>query len=185
MRSLQETPSPPARAHRICAATPDAHAGFARLCAPQTCCVLCRLALSPALQARLGPDLAARAADEDDLGGLRVHASLGLAADGVSYDELVTYGARSFSILRSFDTRGRLVFDSADGFERAVADLVAAGKLPAAAFNADNDGAEVDQRSDRAVRPTSLPLRVLRQAFTHCSGGSHCALRSGPGAGGD
>lgn len=118
-----------------------------------------RLDLSPALQAQLGPELAARAADEDDLGGLRVHASLGLAADGSSYDKLVTYGARSFSIL---DARGRVVYDSGDAFERLIADLVAAGKLPEAAFNADNDGAEVDQRSDRAVRASPPPPLLAR-----------------------
>ncbi len=58
--------------------------------------------------------------------------------DGVSY-ALVSYGARSFSIL---DERGRRVFDSGDDFERITAEAIPEF------FNATNDKNKFDNRSD-------------------------------------
>ena len=112
-----------------------------------------RVTLSDSLKEMLGQELVTRFADPDDLGGIEIHKFLGLSEDGKSYDTLVTYGGRSFTILNA---KGQQVFDSGAEFEKKIAELVAAGKLPAAAFNADNDGAKLDQRSDRKVRAAVL-----------------------------
>lgn len=76
-----------------------------------------------------------------NLGRLNVNRTLGckvaLDADGncAAYERLYAYGARSFSILT---TDGRMVFDSANDFERIVAGKVLAGELPPQAFNANH-----------------------------------------------
>ncbi|NWG74872.1 MAG: alkaline phosphatase [Rubrivivax sp.] len=76
-----------------------------------------------------------------NLGRLTVNRTLGckvpLAASGscAVYDRLFAYGARSFSILTN---DGRMVFDSANDFERIIAGKVLAGELPAQAFNANH-----------------------------------------------
>ena len=102
---------------------------------------------SPALG--LDADLLALYANGDQLGALDIHASLGLSADGTTYDKVVAHGGRSFSILSD---KGSAVFDSGTEIEEKIAALIAEGKLPEAAFNADNDSAELDQRSDKKVR---------------------------------
>jgi hypothetical protein len=76
-----------------------------------------------------------------NLGRLTVNRTLGckvpLAANGscAAYDSLFAYGARSFSILTN---DGRMVFDSANDFERIIAGKVLAGELPPQAFNANH-----------------------------------------------
>lgn len=56
------------------------------------------------------------------------------------YDQLFTYGSRSFSI---FDSKGKLVFDSGDDFERITAELFPNN------FNSNNDeNNSFDSRSD-------------------------------------
>lgn len=76
-----------------------------------------------------------------NLGRLTVNKSLGckvpLDANGncAVYDSLFAYGARSFSILTN---DGRMVFDSANDFERIIAGKVLAGELPPQAFNANH-----------------------------------------------
>lgn len=76
-----------------------------------------------------------------NLGRLTVNKSLGckvaLDASGncAVYDRLFAYGARSFSIVT---TDGRMVFDSANDFERIIAGKVLAGELPLQAFNANH-----------------------------------------------
>lgn len=76
-----------------------------------------------------------------NLGRLTVNKTLGckvpLDANGTcaSYDRLFAYGARSFSIVTN---DGRMVFDSANDFERIIAGKVVAGDLPPQAFNANH-----------------------------------------------
>jgi hypothetical protein len=88
---------------------------------------------------------------EENLGRLRVTSTLGVsngcdpsdiainAALACEYDELFSYGARSFSI---WSEDGRRVFDSGSEFERITASLIPEG------FNASNDDNESDARSD-------------------------------------
>ena len=90
-----------------------------------------------------------------NLGRLTVNRSLGckvpLDTNGhcAAYDRLFAYGARSFSILT---TDGRMVFDSANDFERIIAGKVRAGELPPQAFNANHSsnsaGATPGQTTD-------------------------------------
>ncbi|GAA2267903.1 hypothetical protein GCM10009853_021460 [Glycomyces scopariae] len=84
-----------------------------------------------------GADLADLQADEH-LGRLKVTSTLGATEDGC-YDELYSFGGRSFSI---WSADGELVFDSGDDFEQTLAQVEAAN------FNADNEGNDVDDRSD-------------------------------------
>jgi LPXTG-motif cell wall-anchored protein len=84
-----------------------------------------------------GADLAELQADEN-LGRLKVTSTLGETADGC-YDELYSFGGRSFSI---WSADGELVFDSGAEFEETVAALEAEN------FNADNEANDFDDRSD-------------------------------------
>ncbi len=76
-----------------------------------------------------------------NLGRLTVNKTLGCkvplddAGNCAVYDRLFAYGGRSFSILT---TDGRMVFDSANDFERIIAGKVLAGELPPQAFNANH-----------------------------------------------
>lgn len=92
----------------------------------------------------------------ENLGRLAVTTESGQRGDGC-FEELYAFGGRSFSIL---DDRGRLVFDSAGQIEQKIAELVAAGDLPEAAFNADNnDNDSFDSRSDaKGPEPEGLAL---------------------------
>jgi 2',3'-cyclic-nucleotide 2'-phosphodiesterase (5'-nucleotidase family) len=85
------------------------------------------------------PDAATLQQDEN-LGRLLITTSQGdLDGDG-DFDQLYSYGARSFSI---FDRYGNLVFDSGNEFERIIAE-----QLPAD-FNSNNDENDsFDARSD-------------------------------------
>jgi hypothetical protein len=85
------------------------------------------------------PDAAGLQADEN-LGRLNITTTLGDSDGDGDYDELYSYGARSFSIR---DARGRLVYDSGDDFERITAEA-----LPDD-FNSNNDENDsFDARSD-------------------------------------
>ncbi|WP_157930700.1 choice-of-anchor I family protein [Glycomyces xiaoerkulensis] len=84
-----------------------------------------------------GMDLAELQAEEH-LGRLKVTTSAGLTESGC-YDELYSYGGRSFSI---WTADGELVFDSGSDFERIIAETHPDH------FNADNDENEFDSRSD-------------------------------------
>lgn len=92
--------------------------------------------------------------DDNDIGRLVVTAFKG-STDGSNdgsgtYDELYTYGARSFTI---WDTNGLVVFDSGDDVERITASIY--GPL----FNNNNDGNEGDTRSDaKGAEPEALTL---------------------------
>ncbi|PVV06950.1 MAG: alkaline phosphatase [gamma proteobacterium symbiont of Ctena orbiculata] len=91
------------------------------------------------LDAEAFPDAATLQADEN-LGRLKTTTVNGdIDGDG-DFDEIYSYGARSFSIRNA---RGKLVYDSADDFERITAEL-----LPND-FNSNNDENDsFDSRSD-------------------------------------
>ncbi|MFO8140881.1 MAG: choice-of-anchor I family protein [Marinobacter sp.] len=89
--------------------------------------------------------------DSANLGRLKVTSTLGVSngcdptnsATDVEkdcvYDELYSYGARSFSI---WNEQGQRVFDSGNDFERITGNLIPHG------FNASNDDNSADDRSD-------------------------------------
>lgn len=88
--------------------------------------------------------------DDNDIGRLKVSTVKGdIDGDG-DYDQLYTYGARSFSI---WDKNGNIVFDSGDDV----------GKITAAihgqAFNNDEDENKGDTRSDaKGAEPEALAI---------------------------
>ncbi len=95
--------------------------------------------------------------DDDDIGRLLVTTFLGSedgSTDGSgTYNELYTYGARSFTI---WDTNGLVVYDSGDDFERITASIF--GPL----FNNNNDENEGDTRSDaKGPEPEALALGMI------------------------
>src|SRR5699024_11785771 len=59
--------------------------------------------------------------DDADLGRLNVSIAEGLSDDGSCYEQLHSFGARSFS---TWTTDGDLVFDSGDEFEQITAEAV-------------------------------------------------------------
>lgn len=77
-----------------------------------------------------------------------------LDGDG-DYDQIVTFGARSFSI---WNTSGQLVFDSGDAFEQITAQLIPEG------FNSDNaEGDSADSRSDdKGPEPEGLAIGKIK-----------------------
>ncbi|WP_338431398.1 choice-of-anchor I family protein [Synechococcus elongatus] len=82
---------------------------------------------------------AAELKQNSNLGRLTVTNKSGdLDGDG-DFDQIVTFGARSFSILNS---EGELVFDSGDQLERITASFFPQN------FNASNDNNDLDNRSD-------------------------------------
>jgi DNA-binding beta-propeller fold protein YncE len=77
---------------------------------------------------------------EENLGRLQITAWLGDTDNDRDFDELFSFGGRSFSI---WDDRGQLIYDSADDFEQ-----ITAAVLPAQ-FNSNNtDNDSFDSRSD-------------------------------------
>lgn len=82
--------------------------------------------------------LAGRTGDAD-LGRLNVTTASGLSPDGSCYENLSTFGTRSFSI---WTTDGKLVFDSGDDFEQ-----VTAAALPGF-FNSNHTESGFENRSD-------------------------------------
>ena len=95
--------------------------------------------------------------DDDDLGRLKVTTFLG-AEDGSTdgsgtYNQLYTYGARSFTI---WDANGLKVFDSGDEIERITA------SVHGEAFNNDEDENEGDTRSDaKGPEPEALSIGMI------------------------
>lgn len=77
--------------------------------------------------------------DDEQMGRLKIIADLGLNEDG-QYEQLFSYGARSFSIWDA-DTL-ELVFDSGDQFERII------HNVHPEYYNVSNADAEFDNRSD-------------------------------------
>ncbi|MGF1448689.1 MAG: choice-of-anchor I family protein [Opitutales bacterium] len=91
---------------------------------------------------------------EENLGRLNVITTQGNIDGDDDFDQLFTFGARSFSI---FSTDGELVFDSGDFFETFLA-----LNFPDA-FNSDNDENDsFDSRSDaKGPEPEALTLGTL------------------------
>ncbi len=89
------------------------------------------------LDATAFPD-AAMLKKDAALGRMRVTKTLGDIDKDGDYDELYSFGSRSFAI---WDAAGTLVFDSGDGFERVIAEAMPAN------FNADELSNDPDRRS--------------------------------------
>jgi len=90
-----------------------------------------------------------------NLGRLRVTSALGDTDDDGDFDQLFSYGARSFSI---WDARGNLVYDSGADLERKIAEL-----LPEE-FNSDHvENGSFDTRSDdKGPEPEGVVLGKIR-----------------------
>lgn len=72
------------------------------------------------------------------------------------YNQIYSYGARSFSI---WDAEGNQIFDSGDDFEQITADAIPAY------FNASNDNNDFDDRSDdKGPEPEGVTLGVIGDA---------------------
>ena len=92
---------------------------------------------------------------QDDLGAgrLRITVADGLNEDGTCFEQLYSYGSRSFSI---FDVEGNELFNSADDFEQITARLHEDGEL---LFNAGHDEGWFDSRSDnKGPEPEGVAL---------------------------
>lgn len=86
--------------------------------------------------------------NDDDLGRLKVSTVLGDDNNDDTYENLYTYGARSFSI---FDANGTLVFDSGDDVVRITS------AIHGESFNNDEDENKGDTRSDaKGAEPESV-----------------------------
>lgn len=98
---------------------------------------------------------AAQLQDEDSLGRLKITSSMGDTDGDGDYDELYSYGARSFSIWR---TNGQLVYDSGDDFEQITAAI-----LPDD-FNSTNDenGSGDDRSDDKGPEPEGIVLGKVK-----------------------
>jgi hypothetical protein len=100
------------------------------------------------------PDAATLQLDEN-LGRLKTTNINGDTDGDGDFDEIYSYGARSFSI---WNTRGELIYDSGSDFE-----TVTAATIPAA-FNSDNDDNDsFDNRSDdKGPEPEGIALGKIR-----------------------
>jgi hypothetical protein len=99
------------------------------------------------------PD-AAKLQMEENLGRLKITNTRG-QNEFDEFEELYSYGARSFSI---WDTYGNLVYDSGDAFEQITADLLADN------FNStDNENGSFDNRSDdKGPEPEGIVTAKIR-----------------------
>ena len=98
----------------------------------------------------LGGELAALNNDDDDLGRLKVSTVLGDTDNDGVFENLYTFGARSFTI---WDANGLVVFDSGDSVDRITA------SIHGDAFNNDEDENKGDTRSDaKGAEPEALAL---------------------------
>ena len=101
----------------------------------------------------LDPDTFPNAAElqaETALGGLEISTLDGDPDGDGDFDDLFTFGGRSFSI---WNEAGELVFDSGDLFERITA------SDPTTVFNADNDEPGADERSgNKGPEPEALDI---------------------------
>jgi hypothetical protein len=92
--------------------------------------------------------------EDVNLGRLKITTENGDTDGDGDYDELYSYGARSFSIRNS---RGKLIYDSGDDFERIIAE-----RLPDY-FNSNNDDNDsFDARSDdQGPAPEGIAVGVV------------------------
>ncbi len=90
---------------------------------------------------------------DDNLGRLKVTNTLGDTDGDGDFDELYTFGGRSFSI---WDTDGELIFDSGDAFEQITAEF-----FPEF-FNSDDEINLFDDRSDdKGPEPQAVTIAEL------------------------
>nr|WP_255721116.1 MULTISPECIES: choice-of-anchor I family protein [unclassified Photobacterium] len=88
--------------------------------------------------------------DKTDIGRLKVNPQLGDKDGDGKYEELYTFGGRSFSIL---DSQGQMIFDSGDEIGQLTA------KIHGKAFNNDEDENAGDARSDaKGAEPEALTV---------------------------
>lgn len=93
-----------------------------------------------------GAEGVAQLKEEANLGRLNASIGSGLREGADCFEQIETFGARSFSIL---STDGEVIFDSGSLIEATIVDLIEAGELPEEAFNATNDETpSFDNRSD-------------------------------------
>lgn len=93
-----------------------------------------------------GTEAVAELTQEANLGRLYASIGSGQREGADCFEQIEVFGGRGFSILT---TDGEVVFDSAGMVEEAIVDLIEAGELPRAAFNATNDETpSFDNRSD-------------------------------------
>jgi len=90
----------------------------------------------------------------ENLGRIKVTTTLGDTDNDGDYDEIYTYGARSFSI---WDAAGNLVFDSGSEFERIIA------QQTPDVFNSNNDDNDsFESRSDdKGPEPEALEIAQI------------------------
>ena len=87
---------------------------------------------------------------DEDLGRLNVITDMGLNEAGDCYEELVAFGARSFSV---WTTDGKLVADSGDEFEQLTAEAVPEF------FNSNHSESNLEGRSDdKGPEPEALTI---------------------------
>lgn len=111
---------------------------------------LCADAFSSFVGAPGNPATLAELTADANLGRLNISTASGLRADGSCYEELYSYGSRSFSI---WSTDGRQVFDSGDAFEQLVA------SVNPDFFNSNHTESGFDGRSDdKGPEPEGLTL---------------------------
>ncbi|GIU16962.1 alkaline phosphatase [Shewanella sp. c952] len=97
------------------------------------------------------------AKDKSQLGRLKVTTSLGDIDDDGDVDQIVSYGARSFSI---WDENGNQVFDSGSDFSRITAAVLGSN------FNNNNDENKGDSRSDdKAGEPEALAIGKIAEQY--------------------
>lgn len=90
---------------------------------------------------------------DENLGRLEITNTLGDTDGDGDFDQLYTFGGRSFSI---FNSSGELVFDSGDDFEQITAQL-----FPEF-FNSNNDENNFDNRSDnKGIEPEGIVLGMI------------------------
>ncbi|WP_231441944.1 choice-of-anchor I family protein [Brevibacterium zhoupengii] len=87
---------------------------------------------------------------DEDLGRLNVITDLGLSESGDCYEELYSFGARSFSV---WTTEGTLVADSGDSFEQMTAEAIPDF------FNSNHSESNLEGRSDdKGPEPEALTV---------------------------
>lgn len=97
---------------------------------------------------------AAELQDKAQLGRIKIVSTEGDKDGDGKYEELYSFGGRSFSI---FDSTGKLVFDSGDQFERIIAE-----KLPEDFGSTNDENESFDDRSDdKGPEPEGIELAEI------------------------
>ena len=97
--------------------------------------------------------------DEADLGRLGVSSIDGDTDGDGDFDELFSYGSRSFTI---FNANGKVVFDSGDDFERYIADNRDANAFNNDDYPSDAPGQVDENRSDnKGPEPEAIEVGVV------------------------